>query len=109
MKTALVATAVCFGLLGASAEAQSPSRRARARSREGAFVAPRLPGANTSIAPVTPPTGGAIPRAVRSGNPLQLLNPLAPAEYGSGHDVVRHDDDDPYQRPRGIKLVTFQF
>jgi hypothetical protein len=31
---------------------------------------------------------GVIPRARRSGNPLQLINPFAPAHYGSGEDVT---------------------
>jgi hypothetical protein len=45
---------------------------------------------------------GAIPRGVRGGNPLQLLNPLAPAKYGtSGQSVML----DPYTwKWNGIKL-----
>lgn len=60
----------------------------------------------------TTPAGridGVIARATRSGNPAQLLNPAAPAEYGSGRDVTRHEVDDPYQRPQGIRLVTVEF
>jgi hypothetical protein len=33
-------------------------------------------------------TGGVIPRAVRSGNPLQLINPWAPAKYGNGSNMT---------------------
>ena len=33
-------------------------------------------------------TGGVIPRAVRSGNPLQLINPWAPVKYGDGSNMT---------------------
>jgi hypothetical protein len=52
---------------------------------------------------------GAAVRAVRSGNPLQMINPAAPAEYGNGQDMVRREDNDPYQRPQGIKLFVVEF
>ena len=45
---------------------------------------------------------GSIPAAVRGGNPLQMLNPLAPAKYGTAHD---HTIYEPYTwKWRGIKL-----
>src|SRR5437899_11470175 len=31
---------------------------------------------------------GVIPRAIRSGNPLQMLNPLAPAKYGTAEQNI---------------------
>jgi hypothetical protein len=45
---------------------------------------------------------GAIPRGIRGGNPLQMLNPKAPAKYGtSGQSVIL----EPYTwKWRGIKL-----
>jgi hypothetical protein len=52
---------------------------------------------------------GVVVRAVRSGHPLQMINPGAPAEYGNGQDMVRHEADDPNQRPQGIKLFTVEF
>ena len=52
---------------------------------------------------------GGVVRAVRSGNPLQAVNPLAPAEYGTGEQVTRHEPDDPFQRPQGLKLVVVEF
>jgi hypothetical protein len=45
---------------------------------------------------------GAIPRGVRGGNPLQLLNPKAPAQYGTAMQSVVFE---PYTwKWRGIKL-----
>lgn len=64
--------------------------------------------ANAPVA-IGPHTDGSIPRAVRSGNPLQMLNPLAPAEYGGGQDVTRHEVDDPSQRAQGLKLYAVEF
>lgn len=68
----------------------------------------------------TPQGEGAIQRAVRVGNPLQLINPLAPKEYGSGEDVLVYQTEaapapDPQQRhnpqarPIGVRLFTFFF
>lgn len=72
-------------------------------------MAPRAPTPDAAaMAPAAGPDG-VIPRAIRSGNPLQMINPSAPAEYGGGHDVVRHEDGDPYQNPRGIKFLAFTF
>ena len=48
-------------------------------------------------------------KAVRYGNPLQMINPDAPAEYGDGREVTRHDVDDPFQRPQGLKLFAVEF
>ena len=45
---------------------------------------------------------GAIPRAQRGGNPLQMLNPLAPAQYGTAAQSVMLE---PYTgKWNGIKL-----
>jgi hypothetical protein len=45
---------------------------------------------------------GAIPRAVRGGNPLQMLNPLAPPKYGTAFQNVVLE---PYTwKWKGIKL-----
>ncbi len=42
-------------------------------------------------------------------NKLQLLNPFAPREYGSGQQVVVADPQDPKERPHAIRLVSFEF
>ena len=54
-------------------------------------------------------TDGVIARTVRASDPVQMFNPLAPAEYGTGREVTRHEVDDPFQRPYGIRLVTVEF
>ena len=59
---------------------------------------------------------GSIQHAAHFRNPLEIVNPLAPAEYGSGRQYVYYDESDPGQRPvgrkenpKGIKLFTFVF
>lgn len=67
----------------------------------------------------TPPQSavqGGIVAGVRSGNPLQMVNPLAPREYGSGQRFVSVHDDDPQQGPKnfnahspGLVLFSVEF
>jgi hypothetical protein len=52
-------------------------------------------------------TDGVLPRAARGGNPLQMLNPRAPAKYGTAQQSVAVDPDT--GKWRGIKLFTINF
>jgi hypothetical protein len=45
---------------------------------------------------------GAIPAAIQGGNPLQMLNPRAPAQYGTAAQHVMLDPET--GKWRGIKL-----
>jgi hypothetical protein len=61
--------------------------------------------------PPPPITGrevqGVIPRGVRGGNPLQMLNPKAPARYGTAEQSVVLE---PYTgKWKGIKLFEILF
>jgi hypothetical protein len=51
---------------------------------------------------------GVIPRAIRGGNPLQILNPLAPAKYGTANESVSIDPDVP-RKANGIIFVSIPF
>jgi ribosomal protein L13 len=51
---------------------------------------------------------GVIPRAIRGGNPLQMLNPFAPAKYGTAADNVSVDPDVP-GKVNGVKFVSIPF
>jgi hypothetical protein len=51
---------------------------------------------------------GVVPRAFQAGgNPLQMLNPKAPAKYGTTEDHVVLDPET--GKWKGIKLFTFNF
>jgi hypothetical protein len=51
---------------------------------------------------------GVIPRAIRGGNPLQMLNPLAPPKYGTAEENVSLDPDAP-GKANGINFLTISF
>ena len=55
-----------------------------------------------------PPVTGVIARAIRGGNPLQMLNPLAPAKYGTAEENVVPNPDVPGKWD-GIKLLGISF
>jgi len=52
--------------------------------------------------------GGVIPRAIRSRNPAQMLNPRAPASYGTAEQNVTYKPDGS-GRWNGIKLFSIEF
>jgi hypothetical protein len=64
---------------------------------------PRPPAA----APIVP-TEGAVQVAIRTGQPIQLINPAAPARFGSGQEHASHDPNDP-GKPKGIVLWAWSF
>ncbi|HEY2125506.1 MAG TPA: hypothetical protein VGG94_08605 [Chthoniobacterales bacterium] len=51
---------------------------------------------------------GAIPRGFRGGNPLQMVNPKAPARYGTWVDNTSFDPNVP-GKWKGIKLFEIVF
>jgi hypothetical protein len=53
-------------------------------------------------------TGGVIPRAIRGGNPLQMLNPFAPATYGTAEENVSFDPEVP-GKGNGINFLNISF
>jgi hypothetical protein len=46
---------------------------------------------------------------VAAPNKLQLLNPFAPRQYGSGEQVVVANPQDPKERPYAVRLISFEF
>jgi len=59
------------------------------------FRAPIQPKKHPRPAPPPPiyreNVQGVVPRAVRGGNPLQMLNPYAPAKYGTSEQSVAYN------------------
>ena len=60
-----------------------------------------------SAAPIVP-TEGAVQMAIRTGQPIQLINPAAPARFGNGQEHVSHDPNNP-GKPKGIVLFDWSF
>jgi hypothetical protein len=46
---------------------------------------------------------------VAASNKLQLINPFAPRQYGSGEQVVVADPLDPKERPHSLRLFSIAF
>jgi hypothetical protein len=51
---------------------------------------------------------GVIPRAIRGGNPLQMLNPFAPAKYGAANESISVNPDVP-GKVNGIIFASIPF
>ena len=123
-KLTLIAAAAVSLFVVSAANAQSDStttttrttrRTSTVSTRNNAAVTARLrriEAQSRTVTTTTPQTSridGGVVRTVRSGNPLQMINPFAPKEYGNGTDVTRHEPDDPNQRPEGLKLFALEF
>ena len=88
---------------------------ANAQSVQGTLSAPTGDARTDRTERRTAPTTrarqpeGALPRGARGGNPLQLLNPMAPRRYyGSVEDTVTYDPNNP-SRVTGIILVGIRW
>lgn len=51
---------------------------------------------------------GVVPRAIRGGQPLQMLNPFAPAQYGRARESVSLDPDN-LGKVNGINFASISF
>ncbi len=92
-----------LAIAAGSAQAQTYSTSINGAKRERDRVE------RETIPPVTRGEAGAIPRATRGGNPLQILNPRAPRRYfGHPNDTVTYDQENP-SRITGIILVGFRW
>lgn len=101
MKKHFLAAFILALAAAGTAHAQSFSAPTTDRTRER--VERRTPP------PVTRGEAGAIPRAVRGGNPIQILNPRAPQRYfGHPNDTVTYDQDNP-SHITGIILVGIRW
>ena len=104
MKISFLAAVGAIGLFSASALHAQTTTTTIVKQRRQTVTRNTPPAVS-----VAPRTGGVVPRAIRSGSPLQMINPLAPASYGSGSETVRRELNDPYGRAQGIKLVSIEF
>lgn len=97
----LVAVLLSLGQNESFGAPLQPSTHVVSRKQRGAEPA-RQPGTGQR------PLSGVVPRALRGHNPLQLLNPDAPAIYGTAEQNVMSDPDDP-GKWKGIKLFSISF
>jgi hypothetical protein len=109
VKTKTLITCLAAGLVtlgqparGADNPAAAPSHTASLQSRHHAHQTQR-PAALSGQA-----VSGAIPRAIRGGHPLQMLNPRAPAKYGTAEENASLDPDLP-GKVNGINFISISF
>ena len=95
------------------------SSAAFAQTYTAPVIARRVPGPPKPPPPLPARAPvGVVPRAIRGGNPLQMLNPAAPARYGTSQQSVAFKSEYPGQRNgkpedpgkwNGIKLFELYF
>ena len=109
MKTKTLIACLATGLLtldqtawAAGTPTNAPSRTASFESRHHVRQTHQPPTVSQ------PGVSGVIPRAIRGGNPLQMLNPFAPAKYGTADENVSFDPDVP-GKVNGINFFSISF
>src|SRR5213596_3119775 len=102
MKTTLFAISLIVGVVFLSHEsaAATPKRR----FSHGTAFTYRHHAVETHTPPIElkPQATGVTPRIIRDGDPMQMLNPFAPAKYGTAEENTVLDPDVP-GRGDGIK------
>jgi hypothetical protein len=109
MKTETLIACLATGLLTLGQSALAAGNPATAPSHTASFESGHH--ARQTHRPATisqQAVSGVIPRAIRGGNPLQMLNPFAPAKYGTGEENVSLDPDVP-GKANGINLFSISF
>jgi hypothetical protein len=109
MKTKTLIACLVAELLTLGQPAQAASTHATARSHTASFESRHHARQTPLPAALPQPTvSGVIPRAIRGGNPLQMLNPFAPAKYGTAEENVSLDPDVP-GKANGINFFSISF
>ena len=109
MRTNILIACLATGLLtlvqparSAGNSATAPSHTASIESRYHARQTHRP----TTLSQQT--VSGVIPRAIRGDHPLEMLNPFAPAKYGTAEENVSFDPDVP-GKGNGINFFSISF
>jgi len=82
----------------------------RAQSEE--FVAPKKKvkvEQKTTVKPSPVELNGVVVQTYKAKKPLQMINPLAPKEYGNGVQNLSRDPNDPRADPQGFVLLGLQW
>ncbi len=102
--------ALVFLAAGASAQAPGMDRNLNTRAarleREKAMVAPPEKNKN-KIVGRRAAYSGIVVQAIKADNPLQLVNPAAPEEYGNGEASVTREPKT--GRVNGLRIFSIEF
>jgi hypothetical protein len=109
MKTKALIACLATGLLTLGQPVRAASKRAPALAPITSFEHTHHARQTHRLVIISrPAVSGVIPRAVRGGNPLQMLNPFAPAKYGTSEENISVDPDVP-GKVNGINFVSIPF
>jgi hypothetical protein len=109
MKTKTLIACLATGLLTLGQPARAAGNRTTAPSHTASFESRHHARQTHRPAALSEQVvSGVIPRAIRGGHPLQMLNPFAPAKYGTAEESVSFDPDVP-GKGNGIKLFSISF
>jgi hypothetical protein len=104
MKTTLFTIGLILGVISLSHESAAATRRHR--FSHGAFpYRHHTIETHGPLIELKPQVTGVIPHIIRGGDPLQMLNPFAPAKYGTAEENTVLNPDVP-GRADGIKLLS---
>ena len=107
MKTTLFTIGLIAGVVSLSHE--SAAAAPRHRFSHGAFTyRHHAIETHAPLIELKPQVTGVIPRIIRPGDPLQMLDPFVPAKYGTAEEDAVLDRDVP-RRGDGIKLLSVSF
>jgi hypothetical protein len=109
MKTNSLIACLATGLLIFGQSAPAAGNPATAHSPTASFESRHHARQTHRPAALSEPAvSGVIPRAIRGGNPLQMLNPFAAAKYGRAEENVSFDPDVP-GKGNGINFFSVSF
>ena len=109
MKTKTLIACLTTGLLTLGQPARAAGTRTIAPSQTASFESRHHARQIHQPAILSQPgVSGVIPRAIRGGNPLQMLNPFAPTKYGTADENVSFDPDVP-GKADGINFFSVSF
>ena len=108
IKTSIVCLTAVFLVLAKPAPAAgNPATRSSPRASSTFEASHRARQTHRPAALSQTAVSGVIQRAIRS-NPLQMINPLAPAKYGTAEENSLPDPDAP-GKASGINLFSISF
>ena len=108
MKTTLFAISLIVGVVSLCHESAAATPKHRLSHGTAFTYRHHAVETHAPLIELKPQATGVIPRIIRGGDPLQMLNPFAPARYGTAEENAVLDTDVP-GRGNGIKLLSVSF
>jgi hypothetical protein len=108
MKTTLFAMSLIVGVVFLSHDGAAATPKHRFSHGTAFTYRHHVVEVHGSSIELKPQVTGVIPRMIRGGDPLQMINPFAPGKYGTAEENTVLDPNVP-GRGDGIKLLSVSF